>query len=163
MDKLTPKQQAFADYFLESGNATEAAIRAGYASKYAGENADKLLKNTKIKDYIDLRISEMSEERIATAQEVMETLTRILRRESKETVVVTCKSRITKYDKDGKKCIEEKEEPKIVEIPARNTDVNKAAELLGKRYGLYTEKLDLSGGIDLNIMVDYGEDTGTGK
>ena len=46
--KLTPKQKAFADYYIECGNAAEAARRAGYEKRYAGQNADKLLKNTNI-------------------------------------------------------------------------------------------------------------------
>lgn len=163
MRDLTPRQQAFADYYIEMGNATEAARNAGYTGKYVGENADKLLKNTKIKAYIDQRLAEMSSKRVATAEEVLETLTRILRRESRETVVVTCKSRTSSYDKQGRKKITEKEEPMLVEIPAKNVDVNRAAELLGKRYGLYTDKIDVSGGVDLNIQVDYGDDQSTGQ
>lgn len=50
--KLTPKQKAFADEYMICGNATEAARRAGYSEKYAGCNADKLLKNTKITAYM---------------------------------------------------------------------------------------------------------------
>ena len=81
---LTPKQQAFADYYLELGNATEASIRAGYSKKNAGNNADKLLKNTKIKAYIDERLSQISSKRIATIDEVMQFYTNVLRGEEKD-------------------------------------------------------------------------------
>lgn len=163
MRDLTPRQQAFADYYIELGNATEAATKAGYSEKTARFIGAENLTKPKIKEYIDKKMSEMSEKRVATAEEVLETLTRILRRENKETVVVTCKSRTSSYDKQGRKKIVEKEEPKLVEIPTRNVDVNKAAELLGKRYGLYTDKVDVSGGVDLRIQVDYGDDQSTGQ
>lgn len=81
---LTPKQQAFADYYLELGNATEASIKAGYSKKNAGNNADKLLKNTKIKSYIDERLKEINSNRIATIDEVMRFYTSILRGKEKD-------------------------------------------------------------------------------
>ena len=81
---LTPKQQAFADYYLELGNATEASIKAGYSKENAGNNADKLLKNTKIKAYIDEKLKEINSKRIATIDEVMQFYTSILRGEEKD-------------------------------------------------------------------------------
>ena len=53
MTKLTEKQKRFADYYIETGNATQAAVKAGYSKKYANTNANKLLQNTTIKNYID--------------------------------------------------------------------------------------------------------------
>ncbi len=81
---LTPKQQAFADYYLELGNATEASIKAGYSKGNAGNNADKLLKNTKIKAYIDEKLKEINSQRIATIDEVMSFYTSVLRGEEKD-------------------------------------------------------------------------------
>ena len=75
-----------------------------------------------------------------------------------ETVVVTCKERKNYYDSKGKKVTEEKEVPKLVEIPTKVSDVNRAAELLGKRYALYTDKVDSNVDMDLNISIDYGDD-----
>lgn len=69
---MTPKQKAFADYYIQTGNATKAARKAGYKEKYAGTNADKLLKNTKIASYIAERMNPTEEKRIATAEEVMQ-------------------------------------------------------------------------------------------
>lgn len=69
---LTPKQKAFADYYIELGNATEASIKAGYSEKWAGTNADKLLKNTNVASYIAENLKPKDEKRIATAEEVMQ-------------------------------------------------------------------------------------------
>lgn len=155
---LRPRQQAFAEYYIETGNQTEAAIKAGYSEKFAGSNASKLLKNTEIKEYIEQRLNEMSERRVANAEEVLETLTRILRREECEAVVVTVKTCKTGLDENGKRVTITTEEPKVVEIPPKLSDVNKAAELLGKRWGLYSDNVKLSGGADIKITVDYGDE-----
>ena len=89
MAKLTEKQKKFADYYIELGNATQAAINAGYSSKYANTNASKLLQNTTIKSYIDERLSQLASERIMGAQEAVELLSSIARAEITEQVVVT--------------------------------------------------------------------------
>lgn len=81
---LTPKQKAFADYYIELGNATEAAIKAGYKKDYAGTNADKLLKNTKIASYIADRVRPTEKKRIATGDEVMEFFSAVMRGEIKD-------------------------------------------------------------------------------
>ena len=81
---LTPKQKAFADEYLKCGNATEAARRAGYSAKYAGFNADKLLKNTKITEYMSQRQKQIDDSRIADAAEVLRFYTAVLRGEVKD-------------------------------------------------------------------------------
>lgn len=78
---LNERQKAFADYFLKLGNATEAAISAGYKPKYAGTNADKLLKNTKIQEYIENRQKQIESERIASIEEVMRFYSSVMRGE----------------------------------------------------------------------------------
>ena len=78
--------------------------------------------------------------RIADATEVRETLTRILRREETDSVVVSRKICSSHYDENGKPVREEELETNIVPVPAKIKDVNKAAELLGKGYGLFTER-----------------------
>lgn len=81
---LNERQKAFADYYLEYGNATEAAIKAGYKPDNAGSNADKLRKNTKIAEYIDERLKAASEKRIASADEVLEFFSAVMRGEVKD-------------------------------------------------------------------------------
>lgn len=89
MVKLTEKQKRFADYYIELGNATQAAINAGYAKRSAQQmGAENLLKPV-IKTYIDKRLSEIASERIMSAQEAVELLSSIARAEITEQVVVT--------------------------------------------------------------------------
>lgn len=76
---MTEKQRRFADYFIQTGNATEAARKAGYSKKNIGENAAKTLKNPKVSAYIEEQISGLSADRIANAQEVMEVFSSIMR------------------------------------------------------------------------------------
>lgn len=157
MADMTEKQKRFCDEYLIDLNATQAAIRAGYSKKTANEQGARLLANVSVQKHLQKRMKEKECELIATQDEVLQTLTRVLRREEKEVIVVTCRQRKSYYDSNGKKVIEEKEVPKMVEIPAKISDVNKSAELLGKRYALYTDKVDNNVDMELNIVVDYGE------
>lgn len=158
--KLTLKQKRFADEYIISGNKTQAAIKAGYSKKTAGVIGDENLKKPYIAEYIEKKLDEIDSEKIADQKEVLEHLTRVLRREEKESVVVTLKKKVSGYvaDETGKmhrKTIEN-EEAKIVEIPTKVSDTTKAAELLGKRYGIWTDNLDINADLNLNIKVDYG-------
>jgi len=94
---------------------------------------------------------------VAKQDEVLQTLTRVLRRQEMDTVVVTCKERSSRYDENGKKVIIEKEVPQLVRVPTKVSDLNKAAELLGKRYALFTDKVETDVDMDLNITIDYGD------
>lgn len=69
---LTPKQKAFADYYIETGNATEAAKKAGYSEKSAYSIGDENLKKPEISAYIAARTAPTEAKRIATADEVMQ-------------------------------------------------------------------------------------------
>jgi len=155
---LTAKQERFCMEWVVDCNATQAAIRAGYSQKTACKQASRLLANAKIKEYIQNLMSEKDTDLIATQDEVLQTLTRTLRREEKEYIVVTLKSRKSYTDENGKRVTEEQETAEAFEIPARLSDVNKAAELLGKRYRLFTDKIDIDGG-NLTVVVnhDYGD------
>lgn len=86
--KLTKKQQDFADYYIELGNAEKAAIKAGYSKSYSRGNAHKLVANVSIKKYIDEKMAELASERIMSAQEILERLSLIASAEITETVVV---------------------------------------------------------------------------
>lgn len=78
MKKLTPKQQCFADEYIRTGNATQAAVLAGYSRKYTNTNANKLLHNTAIHDYIDKRNAAILNRRIASIEEIKESWTAIM-------------------------------------------------------------------------------------
>lgn len=97
-NELSIKQQKFADEYVKSGNASEAIILAGYSDS-STTNTTKLLKNTKVKAYIDGLRNEMSSKTIADANEVLEFYTRVIRGEEQETVVVATKFDIEEVDK----------------------------------------------------------------
>jgi len=85
---LTPKQQAFADYYIELGNATEAYIKAGYNEKGSRANSARLIANDSVKAYIDERMEELKSKKVADQQEIMEYLTAIMRGEQWGTALV---------------------------------------------------------------------------
>lgn len=145
MGKMTDKQRRFCDEYLVDLNATQAAIRAGYSKKYAGQNVDKLLKNTNVKSYIDARMAEKESELIANQDEVLKYLTSVLRGESRSSVVV--------IESIGDFMSEARELEKSPDEKERL----KAAELLGKRYGIFTEKVEQAVDMELNVTVDYGD------
>ena len=72
MKKITPKQKKFADFYIECGNATEAAKRAGYSEKTAYSIGQRLLKNVETSAYIAKRQQEIESERLCTLKEIQE-------------------------------------------------------------------------------------------
>lgn len=147
MEKLTLKQQRFADEYIISGNSEEAAIIAGYSKKYARGNAYKLVANSGIKSYIDKRLKELDDKQIAKQEEVLKYLTSVVRGESRSVVVVV------EGEGDGVSSA------RLVNKPPDEKEKLKAAELLGKRYRLFTDKVELDADVDmeLNVKVDYGD------
>lgn len=142
--KLTPKQKAFADFYIELGNATEAAIKAGYSKRTAKEVGYENLTKPHIKNYIEERMKEIESERIAKAEEVLAFLSSSLRGDVLEEVVAT--------ESDGVGGVK----PIILKKQLSAKDRIKAAELLGKRYALFTEKVDLEGNMEVTIIDDIG-------
>ena len=161
MAALTAKQQRFCDEYLIDFNATQAAIRAGYSKKTARVIGQENLLKPAIRDYIEKRMAEKEKALIADQDEVMKYLTSVMRRELSEHVVVTLVEEKSTYEPDDegkmRKQTTKTEKPEIVEIPARLADANKAAELLGKAYALFTDKLEADMDMELNITVDYGD------
>ena len=162
MAGMTAKQQLFCDEYLVDLNATQAAIRAGYSKKTARVIGQENLTKPAIREYIEKRMAEKEKALIADQDEVMKYLTAVMRREYVEHVVVTITEEESSYKPDGegkmRKRTTKTEKPEIVEIPARLADANKAAELLGKAYALFTDKLEADVDMELNITVDYGDD-----
>ena len=159
---MTAKQMRFCDEYLIDLNATQAAIRAGYSKKTARVIGQENLLKPAIKEYIDNRMAEKEAELIADQNEVMKYLTSVMRREKTESVVVTLSKETSTYvpDDEGtmrKQTIKE-EIPEIVEIPARLSDSNKAAELLGKAYGIYSDRVEQEVDMNLNVTVNYGDE-----
>ena len=83
--KLTAKQRLFADEYIKSGNATQSAIKAGYAEKAAYRTGADNLRKPQIKSYIDAKMAEIESHKIADAKEAMQAITAIARGETTET------------------------------------------------------------------------------
>ena len=156
--KLTAKQQRFCDEYLIDLNATQAAIRAGYSEQSARQMGTQNMSKPSIKEYIENRMAEKEKELIADQDEVLKYLTAVMRREMSEHVVVTVTEEKSYYEPDElgvmRRRSEKKEIPQIVEIPSRLVDSNKAAELLGRRYSLFTDNVDVHGAIPVVIAGD---------
>lgn len=121
---LTLKQKRFADEYIITANATQAAIKAGYSKKYANTNAAKLLQNTTIKQYLDKRLKEIESEKTASIKEVMEYLTSVMRGEQTEQVLKNAGD----YQQE------------ITDIDVSAKDRLKAADLLNKIHQAREEK-----------------------
>lgn len=130
---MTPKQQKFCDEYLISGNATDAAIRAGYSPKTAYSIGNENLSKPEIREYIDKQMELLHNQKTADAQEVIEYLTAVMRGEHSEQTL--------RLDGDGCQSIDE------IDVSAK--DRIKAAELLGKRYGLFKENVN----VDMETVV----------
>ena len=141
--KLTEKQKRFADYYIEIGNITEAAVKSGYSKKTARVIGQENLLKPAIKEYIDRKLKALESERTASAKEVLEMLTSSMRGELKEEVVVV--------EGTGDGC----SDARIIEKQIGLKDRIKAAELLGKRYRLFTDKVEVEGVLPVMIV---GED-----
>lgn len=120
--KLTEKQRRFVDYYVETGNASEAARRAGYSEKTAGWIGQENLQKPTIKAAVDARLKELEDKRIAKADEVMKFLTSTLRGEVKEERVVV------EGTGDGRS------DARIITVQVSARDRLEAAKSLLKRY-----------------------------
>lgn len=125
--KLKPKELVFAEEWLKTTNATQSAIKAGYSARTAYSAGNRLLKKVDVKQYIDERLAEMQENSIADTNEVMQFLSSTMRGDISD-----------QFGLD----------------PALN-DRLKAAELLGKRYKLFTDKQEISGADGEPIKVVF--------
>lgn len=142
--KLTLKQQRFADEYIISGNIYNSLIKAGYSENYAKSDGCKILENPSVKTYIDEKLKELSDKKIADQQEVLAYLTSVLRGETQsEIVVVEGQGEGVSRAKPIQKAPDERERLK-------------AAELLGKRMGLFKDKIDVTANVP--VIISGGDD-----
>ena len=146
---MTDKQRKFADEYLIDCNATR-AYKAAYphikSDAVAAQAGSRMLRNVKVKAYIDERLEQISSDKIADVAEVMEYLTSVLRGESTAEIVVV------EGVGDGMS-----EARKMTKAPDEGQKL-KAAELLGKRYGLFKDNMKLDGAVPVIIKDDIPED-----
>lgn len=137
---MTEKQKRFADYYIETGNATESARRAGYKGKNLNNVASENLAKVGVKSYIDEKLKVLENERTASAKEVLEFLTKSMRGELDEEIVVV--------EGTGDGTSEARKIKKQIGLRERI----KSAELLGKRYRLFTDKVEVEGVVPVMIV-----------
>ena len=144
---MTDRQQKFADEYIIDCNASR-AYKIAYPNvkkdSVARANGSRLLTKANIKAYIEEKLAEISSKKTAEATEVMEYLTSVMRGESTASVVV-----VEGY---GDGC----SEAKIIEKPPDEKVRLKAAELLGRRFGLFTNSVSM--GVSIPVVISGGED-----
>lgn len=158
---MTDKQKRFCDEYLACLDAKQAALNAGYmestaknACYWINKEADdrqvkagrKSVYKSYMREYIDQRIKEKESNLIATQDEILQYLTSVIRSESTSAEIV--------IEGIGKGCTE----ARLVDKTPSEKDRLKAAELLGKAYGLYTDKLNQAVDAELTINIDYGDE-----
>ena len=135
---MTPRQQKFCDEYLISGNATEAAIKAGYSRKTAKQTGSENLSKPDLRAYIDEQLAKIHSAKIADAEEVMKYLTSVMRGEHTEQVL--------KLVGEGVQT--------VTDIDVSAKERLKAAELIGKRYGMFTDKVGVERAVPVIITGD---------
>lgn len=138
---MTEKQKIFADEYIISLNATQAYKKAYPNVKKddaASVNGSKLLRDTKVKAYIDEQLEKLQSERVADQQEVLEFLTSVMRGEVTEPLLV--------LDGEGTQRI-------VMSKPSVSTRKSAAVDL-GKRYGLFVDKQEIT---QRTIEIKVGE------
>jgi len=146
---LTEKQQRFVDEYLIDSNATQAAIRAGYSKRAAYSIGNENLRKPEVKNAIEARLEAIRTAKTADAQEVMEYLSSVLRGESRAEIVVV----ESVGDNMGSKA-------RRMEKAPDEKERLKAAELLGKRFGIFSEKLNVNADMEIKVQFDYGDGFG---
>lgn len=141
---MTEKQKRFVDEYLIDPNATQAAIRAGYSKDTARAIGAENLTKPYIQQAIKERIEQLHNERSADAQEIIEYLTSVMRGESESEELVN------EFIGDG--C----SRPTRVKKAPSEKDRIKAAELLGKRFGLFKDKVELDGSVKTDMATLAG-------
>lgn len=142
---MTPKQQAFVREYLVDLNATQAAIRAGYSSKTAGQQGERLLKNVEIANSVQEAMDERSQRTEITADYVLAGIQEIAERclQRAPVMVGRGEDRSQLIDDEGRHV-----------WTFDSTGANKAFENLGKHLKLFTDRVEHSGEMNLTISPE---------
>lgn len=141
---MNNRQQLFCEEYLKDLNATKAAIRAGYSEKTAYSQGQRLLKNVEIKNRLQEIREKIQDENIATIKDIEEFLSLSLNGEMEEEVIS-----VVAEIEGSSKVVKTKKQISL-------RDRIKAAELLGKRYGSWTDKVDINSTEGIKIIDDIG-------
>lgn len=152
MRKLTPKQQRFVEEYLVDLNATQAAIRAGYSPKTAGQIGEKLLKKAEIREALAERMKARQQRTEVTQDRVVKELAKIAFGDPRNVMTwgpsgVTLKASAELTD-DEAAFVSEVSETTTEHggsLKLKTNDKLKALELLGRHLGMFKEKVEVTG------------------
>lgn len=143
---MNEREKRFADEYIRTANVYHSALNAGYSDSYARTTAHKILERPSVKSYVEARFEELKKKTIAEQDEVLQFLTAVMRGEEvdEENIVVPKGDFLSDVEKHTKR--------------ADTAQRIKSAELLGKRYAIFTDKQEITQrNIDLNIGA-YDDD-----
>ncbi|UVD88583.1 MAG: terminase small subunit [Staphylococcus haemolyticus] len=158
MDKLTPKQERFANEYIKTLNVTQSAINAGYSSNSAHVTGSRLLRKEKVDEYIKSKKDEIMDDTILSAKETLYLLTQSAIGDETETKeVVVKKSSFEKNPDTGRMNLVYNEHVETVEVPIKPSDRLKARDLLGRYHSIFTDKVDMN--VATPVFIDsIGQD-----
>ncbi|MCZ0756314.1 terminase small subunit [Anoxybacillus sp. J5B_2022] len=163
MSNLNEKQKRFADEYLIDLNATQAAIRAGYSPRSAAEQASRLLKNAKVRAYIDERMAELSRRTGVNQERILRELARIAFVNAPDLINMedaTIREDATIDDMAAIASVRVKviptENGQGIEREIRLADKIRALDLLGKRFAMWTERQQIDANFGVQIIDDVG-------
>lgn len=136
---LNERQRAFCEHYVKTMNATQAAKDAGYSEKTAGSQGQRLLKNVEIRKCLGDVLQQASNGRVADAEEVLGYLTNVMRGVETE---------------ESYQWIDEESRMELVQNPVKHRERLRAAEMLGKRHVLFTDKVRHEGEIKTTSALD---------
>lgn len=158
MDKLTPKQERFANEYIKTLNVTQSAIKAGYSPNSAHVTGSRLLRKEKVDEYIKSKKDEIMDDTILSAKEILYLLTKSAIGDETETKEVVVKKGTFERNPDtGRMNLVYNEHVKTVEVPIKPSDRLKARHLLGRYHSIFTDKVDMN--VATPIFIDsIGQD-----
>ena len=158
MDKLTPKQERFANEYIKTLNVTKSAIKAGYSPNSAHVTGSRLLRKEKVDDYIKSKKDEIMDDTILSAKELLYLLTQAAVGDETETKEAVVKKGTFERNPDtGRMNLVYNEHVETVDVPIKPSDRMKARDLIGRYHSLFTEKVDLN--VATPVFIDgIGED-----
>jgi len=161
--KLTAKQERFVEEYLVDLNATQAAIRAGYSSKTANEQGSQLLANLSIRARIDEAMAELSRRTGVNQERVIRELARVAFVNASNVVNPKDATVLEDASEDDTAAISSikvkvvQGDLESIEREVKFADKLKALELLGKHFGMFTDKVSLVGNIPVKIVDDLDD------
>ena len=131
MDKLTPKQERFANEYIKTLNVTQSAIKAGYSPNSAHVTGSRLLRKEKVDEYIKSKKDEIIDDTILSAKEILYLLTQSAIGDERN-------------PDTGRMNLVYNEHVEKVDVPIKPSDRLKARDLLGRYHSIFTDKVEMS-------------------